>query len=180
MTTQPPTVEILEWTPAWAERFAADEVELRAALPADATIEHIGSTSVRGLAAKPIVDIMVITDEVEKFRANLRPLEALGYVYNPKYFADDPDHVFLKRDAEGRRTEHLHIFHPRSPAPRADRAFRDYLAAHPDAARRYSDAKKTAARAHPDSRGDYSQAKESVLREILEEARAWAGIPHDG
>lgn len=180
MTTQSPAVEILEWTPAWAERFAADAVELTAVLPADATIEHIGSTSVRGLPAKPIVDIMVITDAVDTLRTNLEPLEALGYVHNPKYFADDPDHLFLRRDTDGRRTEHLHIFHSRSPAPRSDRAFRDYLAAHPDAVRRYSDAKTIAARIHPDSRGDYGLAKESVLREILEEARAWAGIPDDG
>lgn len=165
MTTQPPrTVEILEWTPAWAERFAADEVELRAVLPADATIEHIGSTSVRGLPAKPIIDILVVTCDVDILRANLQPLEALSYRYNPKYFADDPDHLFLRRDTNGRRTEHLHIFHPRSPAPRSDRAFRDYLASHPDAARRYGESKTIAAQAHPSAPAAVTTVARSCLR----------------
>lgn len=47
--------------------------------------------------------------------APVEPFDRLGYRYNPKYFADDPDHLFLRRDTAGRRTEHLHIFHPRSP-----------------------------------------------------------------
>ncbi|HEY9293476.1 MAG TPA: GrpB family protein [Microlunatus sp.] len=177
MTTQSPAVEILDWTPAWAERFTHDKAELATVLPADATIEHVGSTSVPGLPAKPTIDILVTTNDVDALRINLQPLEALGYYYNPKYFADDPDHLFLKRDTDGHRTEHPHIFHRRSPAPRSDRAFRDYLTAHPNAARRYSHAKKVAAKAHPDSRADYGQAKQPVFQDLLEEARAWAGIP---
>lgn len=176
MTAQSPVVEILDWTPEWAERFERDKAELAAVLPPDATIEHIGSTSVPGLPAKPILDIDVTVSDIESLRANRDPIEALGYYYNPKYFGDDPDHLFLKRDTDGRRTEHLHIFHRRSSAPRSDRAFRDYLISHPDAARRYSDAKKAAAKAHPDSRGVYGEAKSAVFLELLKEARTWAGI----
>lgn len=179
MATQSPVVEILDWTPAWAERFERDKAELAAVLPTDVTIEHVGSTSVPGLPAKPTIDILVTTSDVDTLRANLQPLEALGYDYNPKYFADDPDHLFLKRDTDRSRTEHLHIFHRRSPSPRSDRAFRDYLIAHPKAARRYAGAKKAAAKTHPDSRGAYGQAKEPVFLELLQEARAWAGIPDD-
>ena len=174
MTVHVPVVEVLDWTPAWADRFARAKKELTSVLPADATIEHIGSTSVPGLPAKPIIDILVVTKQVDDLRTNLAALEALGYNHNPKHFADDPDHLFLRRDTSGRRTEHLHIFHPRSPAPRSDRTFRKYLIAHPEAARRYGEAKKVIAHANPDSRVRYGQAKEPMLLELLQEARTWA------
>jgi GrpB-like predicted nucleotidyltransferase (UPF0157 family) len=174
MTRHLPVVEVLDWAPEWAARFARTKNELISVLPADATIEHIGSTSVPGLPAKPIIDILVVTKQVDELRTNLATLEVLGYYHNPRYFADDPDHLFLRRDTNGRRTEHLHIFHPRSPAPQSDRTFRDYLIAHPEAALRYGDAKKKIAHANPDSRGRCGQAKEPILQELLQEARTWA------
>jgi GrpB-like predicted nucleotidyltransferase (UPF0157 family) len=174
MEMEPALVEVLDWTPAWEERFARARAELLTVLPADATIEHVGSTSVPGLAAKPIIDILVTTSRVDELRTDMQAIQALGYYYNPKYFADDLDHLFLRRDADGRRAEHLHIFHPRSPAPQSDRTFRDYLIAHPDAAQRYGEAKRAAAQINPESRGQYGQAKEAVLQELLHSARAWA------
>ena len=169
-----PLVEVLDWTPAWEERFARAQAELLMVLPADATIEHVGSTSVPGLAANAIIDILVTTSRVDELRTDLKAIQALGYCYNPKDFADDLDHLFLRRDADGRRTEHLHIFHPRSQAPQSDRTFRDYLIAHPNAAQRYGEAKRAAAQSNPESRGQYGHAKEPVLQEILHSARAWA------
>ena len=147
-----PLVEVLDWTPAWEERFARAQAELLMVLPADATIEHVGSTSVPGLAANPIIDILVTTSRVDELRTDLKAIQALGYCYNPKDFADDLDHLFLRRDADGRRTEHLHIFHPRSQAPQSDRTFRDYLIAHPNASQRYGEAKRAAAQSNPESR----------------------------
>ncbi len=174
VTSVPAVVEVVDWTPVWGERFEQDKAELEPVLPADSTIEHIGSTSVSGLAAKPTIDILVVTAQVEALRADLRSLEALGYSYNPKYFADDKDHLYLMRDVDGRRTEHLHIFHSRSSAPESDRVFRDYLIAHRGAVQRYAEAKRAAARDHPDSRGAYGRAKETVFQQLLIEARTWA------
>lgn len=167
-------IEIVDWTPEWAECFARARAELRPVLPADATIEHIGSTSVPGLAAKPIIDIMVVTKDYPRLRADLRPFQQLGYHHNPTYFINDPDHLFLGRDTDGRRTEHLHLFHPRSPWPEIDRNFRDYLTTHPAEARRYADAKRAAATENPNSTAEYSTAKEAVLLELLAQARLWA------
>jgi len=174
MATESPAVEIVEWTPAWMDRFVRAKAELVPLLPSAATIEHIGSTSVPGLPAKPIIDILVTTSDVGRLRANVEPFEALGYRYNPRYFANDPDHLFLRRDTAGRRTEHLHIFHPRSPRPASNRIFRDFLIAHPNDARRYAETKMALAIAHPNSRGDYGQAKEPLLLELLKQAHAWA------
>lgn len=174
VVTDKPVVEVVDWTPAWAAQFARAKAELSAVLPVGVTVEHIGSTSVVGLAAKPIIDILVVTDRVDDLRSVLATFEALGYSYNPKYFADDIDHLFLRRDTNGVRTEHLHIFHPRSPAPQANRSFRDYLSSNPGGARRYGDAKRAAAVAHPHSRGAYGEAKEPIMQGLVREASDWA------
>lgn len=68
-----------------------------------ATIEHIGSTSVPSLAAKPIIDIMVITDRLAEIARDPSRIEALGYEFRPHLFADDPDHLFFVWDTKGQR-----------------------------------------------------------------------------
>jgi GrpB-like predicted nucleotidyltransferase (UPF0157 family) len=177
---EPPVVDVVAWSPHWAGAFERARTQLLPVLPPGSTVEHIGSTSVPGLPAKPVIDILVTTEKIDDLRADLRGLEALGYRYNPKYFADDPDRLFLRRDTDGHRTEHLHIFHPRSPMPTSNRAFRDFLSANESAAQRYAEAKRTAARTHPSSRAAYGQAKEQTLQQLLAEARAWAADASNG
>lgn len=174
MNDHRPLVEVVDWAPEWPERFDRARDELVPALPADATIEHFGSTSVPGLAAKPIIDILVVTEQVPTLLGDRTRLDGLGYFYIAAYFADDPDHLCFGRDRNGRRTEHLHVFHPRSPHPRSNRDLRDYLIAHPDAAVRYGNAKRVAASAHPDSRAAYSDEKSAMVLSLLGESRDWA------
>jgi GrpB-like predicted nucleotidyltransferase (UPF0157 family) len=138
------------------------------------SIEHVGSTSVPGLAAKPIIDIEVVVPEVEEIAAHVTGLERLGYVFRPLAFPDDGDHLFFVKDTDGKRTHHLHVFAARSPRPQENRVFRAYLAAHPEAARRYERAKRAAAQAHPDSRARYGEAKAAVFFELLEQSRLWS------
>jgi GrpB-like predicted nucleotidyltransferase (UPF0157 family) len=107
---EPPVVEVVAWSPDWAAAFERAKTQLLPVLPPGSIVEHIGSTSVLGLPAKPVIDILVTTERIDDLRADLRDLEELGYRYNPKYFADDRDHLFLRRDTDGHRTEHLHIF----------------------------------------------------------------------
>lgn len=169
-----PVVEVVPYDPAWPARFELERRLLAAALPAALSIEHIGSTSVVGLAAKPIIDIMVVVPEAHALAADVSGLERLGYEYRPHVFADDEHHLYFVKDTAGKRTHHLHVFGAASPKPRENRAFRDYLATHPDAARRYAAAKREAARAHPDSRGRYATAKQAVTLLLVSEARQWS------
>ncbi|MFG2166102.1 GrpB family protein [Micromonospora chersina] len=166
-------VEVVAYDPAWPERFTAAQRLLVGALPTAVSIEHIGSTSIPGMAAKPIVDIQAVVPEVEAVLADLRPLEQLGYVYRPLIFPDDDQHLFFPRDTAGRRTEHLHVFGVTSPVPAENRLFRAYIAADADAARRYEAAKRHAAERHPDSRARYGAAKEEAMRQLIAEARLW-------
>lgn len=179
MSEPRPLVEVLEWSPEWAKSFAAAQAELLPVVP-EATIEHIGSTSVPGLAAKPIIDLMMITERLAEIACDPSRIGDLGYEFRPALFADDPDHLFFVRDTDGVRTEHLHVIHPRSPKPQADRDFRDYLSSHPDAVRRYAEAKWTSAAANPHSRREYGDGKLAVLETIAAEARAWAAARDQG
>ncbi len=176
MSDQQPLVEVVEWDPEWSERFDRAREELVRVLPEDAMIEHFGSTSVPGLAAKPIIDILVVTERLPALLDDRDRLEGLGFFYIAKYFAGDPDHLCFGRDRNGVRAEHLPAFHPRSPHPRSNRDLRDYLIAHPHAAARYGIAKRAAALAHPDDRADYSEAKLSMVLDLLRESRAWAAL----
>jgi GrpB-like predicted nucleotidyltransferase (UPF0157 family) len=168
-----PVVEVVAYDPAWPGLFEAERRILAKALPRAVSVEHVGSTSVLGLAAKPIIDIVVVVPKIADVVADVTPVEQLGYEYRPRVFAGDPDHEFFVKDTDGRRTHHLHVFDAASPRPQANRVFRDYLATHPDAARRYAAAKRQAAAAHPDSRARYGNAKEAVTREVLAEAVVW-------
>ena len=166
-------VEVVAYDPSWPDRFEAERRRLVRVLCDAMGIEHIGSTSVVGLAAKPIIDIAAVVPTVGRIAADVSGLERLGYVFRPLAFVDDGDHLFFKKDTAGRRSHHLHIFGAASPWPRRNRVFRDYLAGHPDAARRYEAAKLSAAAEHPDSRARYADAKEAVMLQLVDEARQW-------
>ncbi|WP_152365433.1 GrpB family protein [Microlunatus speluncae] len=172
MTAERNLVEVVDWTPEWPQRFARARGELVAVLPDDVTIEHFGSTSVPRLAAKPIIDILAVTDRPAGETDGA--LASLGFFAIPRYFTDDPDHRCFGRNRDGRRAENLHLFHPRSPHPQWNRDFRDYLIARPDAADRYGRVKRAAAIVHPGSRADYSDEKLAIMRSLAREARDWA------
>ncbi|MFI7606960.1 GrpB family protein [Micromonospora sp. NPDC049366] len=173
MKEEAPIVEVVPYDPAWSEQFQVEQRLLSEALPAALSVEHIGSTSIPGLAAKPIIDISAVVAEVGEVVADLRPLEQLGYVYRPLVFPEDDDHLFFAKDTDGQRSHHLHVFGVTSPVPEANRVFRAYIAANPDAAGRYEAAKRRAAELHPHSRAHYGAAKEEVMTQLSAEARLW-------
>ncbi|MEV6174230.1 GrpB family protein [Streptomyces sp. NPDC051954] len=166
-------VDVVAYDPAWPERFEIERRLLADALPMSLSIEHIGSTSVPGLAAKPIIDILVVVPDVEGVAADVSALERHRYRFRPSAFADDHDHLFFPKDTAGRRTHHLHVFGTQSPQPRENRIFREYLKVHPEVARRYEVAKHRAAALHPDSRAEYGAAKEPFVIELMAEALLW-------
>lgn len=166
-------VEVVAYDPAWPEQFRVERLLLVEALPTSLSIEHIGSTSIPGLAAKPIIDILAVVPDVDEIVADRSALERAGYVYRPLAFADDAEHLYFVRETAGRRTHHLHVFGATSPVPEENRLFRDYIAAHADAAHRYEAAKRRAAELHPDSRARYGAAKEEAMAQLTAEARLW-------
>lgn len=170
-------VEVVDYDPAWPARFEEEAARLRALLPGEQLdrIEHIGSTAVPGLAAKPIVDVAVEIADLEHVRDEIAPLLAPhGYELFWRPRRDGLPGIeyawFIRRDAEGRRTHHVHMIPPGSPD--WDRiTFRDWLRSHPETARAYGALKRGAAREHRHDRKVYARAKAAFIRDTLDRAR---------
>src|SRR5262249_38178256 len=144
-------------------------------------VEHFGSTAVPGLAAKPVVDILVEVTDLEAARARIAPvLEAQGYDYfwRPTRGDDGPPFYawFIKRDpASGVRTHHVHV-REASVAEHCDRLFfRAYLSAHPPVAQEYQDLKFRLASAHPNDRVAYTRGKTEFVVRVTEQAKRFYG-----
>ena len=149
--------------------FEAEAERLRAVLDAGEIvgIEHFGSTAIPGLAAKPIIDILIAVRSLARAKATMvEPIRSLGYVYwdeNPK-----PDRMFFVKGMPPygeRRTHHAHITEPRGEMWRRRLPFRDYLRAHPDEARRYETLKYELMARYPD-RDEYTDAKTEYIEAL--------------
>lgn len=165
---------------AWPQRFAEEAAHLRACLPGDliGRIEHFGSTAVPGLAAKPIIDMLVEIPALDMVQDRIAPiLEAQGYDYLWRLNEDRSGLAyawFIKRDATGRRSHHVHFLEPRSPYWER-LLFRDYLIAHPELAAEYAAIKLSAAAAHADDRRAFAAAKGKFIERVTALARGKVG-----
>lgn len=161
-------IEIMDHDPAWRARFAEQRdrlAELMAPWLA-APVEHIGSTSVPGLRAKPIVDILAPVSSLADRDAMVDVLSAHGWLYWP----DDPEGAeqlwFLRPKPEA-RTHHLKVIEHDSPRARALLTFRDTLRTDPALAREYEDLKVRLARQYPNDREAYTAAKTHFVAQVL-------------
>lgn len=161
-------VSIVPYDPSWPEQFERERASLEEAIGPwiEGGIHHVGSTAVPGLAAKPVVDIMVGVRSLEEARACFEPLARLDYCYFP-YRAWM--HWFCKPSAE-RRTHHLHLVEPGNPNWAARLAFRDHLRAHPETAAEYEALKRRLAAEHRDDREAYTEAKTAFVEAVVERA----------
>lgn len=174
-------VELTPYDPRWPVLFEEEKRHLLACLPRDllGRIEHFGSTAVPGLAAKPIIDMLVEVRNLDATRTRVAPiLEGQGYDYfwRPTWGDDSPPYYawFIKRDANGVRTHHIHMVEP--DFEHWDRLlFRDYLIEHPEIAREYQALKTRLASANPNDRVAYTAGKTEFVVRITDEARAFYG-----
>lgn len=167
--------------PEWPSRFRAAREQLLPMLPPGARVEHVGSTSVPGLAAKDCIDIAVVVPRLGQIDEAVAALAPLGYQARPNAF-DDPGHVFLRRLGNGQRSHHLHLYQEGHQNLIEVLAFRDLLRADPDARERYQSVKKSLAEANPYDRGGYLAGKTEVVQELVQLAlaRFQDGAPHEG
>ncbi len=156
------------YDPAWPDRFATERRRLLDRF-ADALcgVEHIGSTAVPGLPAKPIIDVMAGVDSLADADALMAPLLAAGYVTSAEFNAALTDRRWLMRHAEGRRTHHLHLVVHDGRLWRERLAFRDALRSTPALAERYALLKAELAARHPDDREAYTRAKGEFVQAVL-------------
>lgn len=169
-------VAIVAYDSRWPKLFRQEAGHLRACLPPRLVrrIEHFGSTSVPGLAAKPVVDMLVEVSSLRAARAEIAPiLESQGYDYfwRPTFGDDVPPWYafFIKRAENGIRTHHIHmVTRRRTFQEHWDRLlFRDYLIAHPQIARDYEQLKNELAAAHPNDRVAYTSGKTAFISRVM-------------
>lgn len=167
---RPWDVALRPYEPAWARAFEREAERLRRALREDAVaVEHIGSTAVPGLDAKPIVDIQLGVRSLAAIEARVDDLAALGYEYVPAYDAALPERRFFRRadPATGERTHHVHACVPGTPFWQRHVRFRDALRAEPDLARAYAVLKRDLAQRFPDDPDAYTRGKTDFIVGVL-------------
>lgn len=168
-------IELVPSNPEWPRRFDAEASQLRTIIPADLLIdlEHIGSTAVPGLPAKPVIDILAIVTDLEAARARLvGPLEAAGYTF--RHQNPDTDRLFFVKGlppAAPHRTHHLHVMES-GPGALRHIAFRDHLRDHPAERDAYAALKQDLARRFRDDREAYTAAKGDFIEAVLGRAAA--------
>ncbi|MGU3471749.1 GrpB family protein [Paenibacillus sp. D51F] len=176
--------KISEHAPEWRTYFLDTADKLRRELgPSALRIDHIGSTSVAGLDAKPIVDIQISISSFGEFRACKDRMEAAGF----RHREENPDLTKRYfRELPGARRTHIHVREAGSFAEQVALLFRDYLRANPDACRRYAAEKHRLMGLFKEDRPAYVEGKGPIIWELLREAGSWSQMegwrpgPSDG
>jgi len=164
-------VELVADDPSWPARYEAEAGAIRAALAglADFDLVHFGSTAIPGLAAKPIIDIMLVSRDQSAWPALVEPIESLGYVF----WADDPrrDRLFFVKGMPPfgtRRTHHVHVRTPEDA--RTALLFCAHLRRHPEEAARYAALKRELSARYPTDRDAYTEGKARYVDAIVRKA----------
>jgi len=166
-------VVVVPHDPNWFAKFSRESTAvLRALGDTVLAVHHVGSTSIAGVYAKPIVDMLGEVRELGSVDARNEAMADLGYeamgecgIPGRRYFR--------KNNALGEREFNVHLFAAGSAAIERHLAFRDFLRAHEDLAAEYSELKRRLARQHPDSIDLYMDGKDAFVKEIERQAVAW-------
>lgn len=172
-------IEVVPYEAKWPAAFEAEAAALRELFGTRAlAVEHIGSTAVPGLEAKPIIDVLVVLDSTDDLSVFSAGMHALGYrVRGECLDAEIPGtsgRFYFSKDDGDVRTHQVHVCRIGHPQVPDLLAFRDYLRAHPSIARAYEDVKQKAATAHRDTIVGYMRQKAAFMRDTISTARQWA------
>ncbi len=168
-------IDIVSYNPHWKDEYQNESSFLITKFPdVIKSIVHLGSTSVPGLSAKPIIDIFAEVTSYKDVKEKVVPLlTELGYEYfwRPEFGDKPPMYAwFIKRNSKGNRTHHIHMFNKKSKFN--DRiAFRDYLESHKNEADRYASLKYELAVRYPNDREGYTKAKTQYIKSVLKRVK---------
>jgi GrpB-like predicted nucleotidyltransferase (UPF0157 family) len=163
-------VEVVPHDRNWRSIFRTESQYIAIALGTNAiAIHHIGSTSIETIHAKPIIDILVVAQDLNKIDECNLAMAALDYQIMGEYGIKDR-RFFLKDNQTGIRTHHIHIFPTNSAQVTRHLAFRDYLRSHPESAQEYSNLKQKLAIEYPNDIAKYQAGKAEFIAEIDRQA----------
>lgn len=164
------TVRLLPYQKEWGGAFEEEKENLEKLLrDVVVDIQHVGSTAIPGLSAKPIIDMLMAVSSLSVIQKIRDTLEGAGYQYREN--GSDEVQVLFVKGSEENRTHYLHITELGSQEWKNSLAFRDYLRAHPEEVERYESLKQKLAKLYPNDRREYTKAKKDFFERIFEKAR---------
>jgi len=164
-------MSVAPYSPKWPTAFAAEAARLRMALgDLVVRIHHIGSTAVPGLAAKPVIDILLEVRDLSQLDASDRVMESLGYLPRGEYGIAGRRYYPKGGDA---RSHHVHAFVVGDEHVAKHLAFRDFLRSHPAVAAAYAETKRAAVTDHRHDPEGYQLCKREFIARTLHQAVAW-------
>lgn len=165
--------KVVSYNSDWKKRFNKEK-EIIASVFKDKAlcIEHVGSTAVEGMWAKPQIDILVMVEVLSDVDKEIHmAMKGAGYRYHRGF--EQFNERYFTRDAEsGERLTSVHIYRADDHQAKSKLYFRDYLREHPEAQKRYSAEKKQIYKEGVD-RADYSRKKQELMQELIKEAEKW-------
>ena len=167
-------VKIVDYNPQWPILFENEKCLILSAIGRFVVgIEHVGSTAVIGLGAKPIIDITVAIKNLKDAHKCIGSLESIGYEYVPEYEESVPERRYFHKGKPPKEQHyHLHMVELSSSFWERHLLFRDYLRTHPEATKYYHELKKRLAAKYGSDREGYTEAKTSFIESIVAKARA--------
>lgn len=163
-------VELAEYNSNWKKEYEKEEKLLKEVL-GDRIIEihHIGSTSIEGLKAKPVIDILVVInslDEITEIEEMLKP-----YDYENRGQQGVPDRYFFAKSPEDARSHYIHFVEPNSKTYYNQVYFKKYLIEHPEYIKKYCDLKQELAEKYADERPKYTAGKNEFITSVISLAK---------
>ena len=165
-------VELVPHDPEWSLHANQEISRLQGGLSFQIIgIYHIGSTSIPGIKAKPILDFVMEVENLDDVLNAIAEFEALGYINKGELGI--PGRQFFSKDTDGERSHHLHVFQKGHPDIERHTIFRDFLRANPDSAREYEKLKEKLAKRFPKQSSSYTAGKSDFILSMDEVARYW-------
>ncbi len=165
-----------DYDPLWSDRFETIKKTLLGVFGDSVlNIEHVGSTSVPGMRAKPIIDVLVILKSWKDFGEEMEAMRTLGYEAHENVWSQDSLLFFKTINTEhgNEKTENIHVLVEGAPLIRQFLDMRDYMRANPEEVVAYGNLKEKLARSFPDDYFGYREGKQAFLAELEKRAYAW-------
>lgn len=168
----PRKIEVVDYNPAWEKEYKEEAKKIKKILGKNCvSINHIGSTSVRGMKAKPIIDIMAVVKNLSLVDEHNQEFIDLSYECKGEYGI--PGRRFFMKGGDN-RTHHIHIFEEKNNKDAARHlAVREYLKTHPETAKEYSELKVRLAEEFPYDNDGYCDGKAEYMKQLEETAMEW-------
>lgn len=171
-THRPYSIE--EYDPTWKDKYSFVAKKLEPIFGDNfVEINHIGSTSILGMVAKPQIDILVVVKDLEKVKESYEALKVAGFTPRGRGYVNYDDEYFTEDTSDGRRLTSVHTLQTDNPRIKEYKNFRDYLTVNKEDRELYIATKKALYTQHRDNFAEYDPGKEKIVKQIITRANQW-------